>query len=240
MALPKWTDERTEALVAYVGDESPVSQATVAGAAEEFETTPRSISSKLRKMDYEVESVASAATPSFTEAQTEQLRNLLEQNSGVFTFAELAEQMGEEFTAKKVQGKVLSMQLNEHVRPTPKAETVRAYSDEETARFVALVNEGSFIEDIAAEFNRPVASIRGKALSLYRSGEIEAMPKQRESAASAKVDPFESLTDIAEMTVEEIAEALGKTPRGVKTMLTRRGITASDYDGAAKKAKAQA
>jgi transposase-like protein len=240
MALPKWTEERTEALVAYVGDESPVSQATVAGAAEEFETTPRSISSKLRKMDYEVESVASAATPSFTEAQTEQLRNLLEQNSGVFTFAELAEQLGEGFTAKKVQGKVLSMQLNEHVRPTPKPEVVRSYSEEETARFVELVNEGSFIEDIAAEFGREVASIRGKALSLYRSGDITAMPKQREAASTTKADPFEALSNVAEMTVEEIAEALGKTPRGVKTMLTRRGITASDYDGAAKKAKAQA
>jgi len=40
------------------------------------------------------------------------------------------------------------------------------------------------------------------------------------------------------MTVEAIAEAIGKTARGVKTMLTRRGLTASDYDGAAKAAKA--
>ena len=33
MALPKWTDERTEALTNFVGSESPVSQATVAEAA---------------------------------------------------------------------------------------------------------------------------------------------------------------------------------------------------------------
>ena len=39
------------------------------------------------------------------------------------------------------------------------------------------------------------------------------------------------------MTVEAIAEAIGKTARGVKTMLTRRGLTAADYDGAAKAAK---
>jgi len=39
------------------------------------------------------------------------------------------------------------------------------------------------------------------------------------------------------MTVEQIAEAIGKTPRGVKTMLTRRGVSASDYDGAGKAAK---
>ena len=40
------------------------------------------------------------------------------------------------------------------------------------------------------------------------------------------------------MTVEAIAEEIGKTPRGVKTMLTRRGISAVDYDGASKAAKA--
>ena len=34
MAIPKWTDERTETLTSLVGDESPVSQATVASAAE--------------------------------------------------------------------------------------------------------------------------------------------------------------------------------------------------------------
>ena len=46
MALPKWTDERTSALESFVGDESPVSQATVASAAEELETSVRSVSSK--------------------------------------------------------------------------------------------------------------------------------------------------------------------------------------------------
>ena len=50
MALPKWTDERTSALTDFVGGESPVSQATVAEAAENLETSTRSVSSKLRKM----------------------------------------------------------------------------------------------------------------------------------------------------------------------------------------------
>jgi len=47
-----------------------------------------------------------------------------------------------------------------------------------------------------------------------------------------------SIEDIGGMTVEAIAESIGKTARGVKTMLTRRGLTAADYDGAAKSAKA--
>ena len=52
MALPKWTDERTAQLSTFVGDESPVSQSTVAEAADQLETTPRSVSSKLRKMGF--------------------------------------------------------------------------------------------------------------------------------------------------------------------------------------------
>ena len=39
MALPKWTDERTQALTDFVGGESPVSQATVAEAADQLETS---------------------------------------------------------------------------------------------------------------------------------------------------------------------------------------------------------
>jgi len=48
------------------------------------------------------------------------------------------------------------------------------------------------------------------------------------------------MSNIGDLTVEAIAESIGKTPRGVKTMLTRRGLTAADYDGAAKSAKASA
>ena len=44
--LPKWTDERTDTLTNFVGDETPVSQASVAEAAEQLETTTRSVSSK--------------------------------------------------------------------------------------------------------------------------------------------------------------------------------------------------
>jgi hypothetical protein len=45
---------------------------------------------------------------------------------------------------------------------------------------------------------------------------------------------------IATMTVAEIAAAVDKTERGLRTLLTRRGIKVADYDGAAKKAKAEA
>ena len=66
MALPKWTDERTNQLTDFVGDEAPISQATVAEAADQLETSTRSISSKLRKMGYEVELASTATSPTFS------------------------------------------------------------------------------------------------------------------------------------------------------------------------------
>ena len=39
-------------------------------------------------------------------------------------------------------------------------------------------------------------------------------------------------------TTTTFADEIGKTVRGVKTMLTRRGLTCADYDGAARKEKA--
>ena len=85
---------------------------------------------------------------------------------------------------------------------------------------------------------RSVNSVRGKALSLLRSGDIDAIPRQEVTKSNGTTDPFSDIDDISAMTVEAIAEEIGKTQRGVKTMLTRRGLTAADYDGAAKAAKA--
>ena len=84
---------------------------------------------------------------------------------------------------------------------------------------------------------RSVNCVRGKALCLLRSGAISAIPRQENTKGGDKVDPLADV-DVASMTVEAIAEAIGKTARGVKTMLTRRGLSAVDYDGAAKAAKA--
>lgn len=59
MAIPKWTEERTASLTDFVGSESPVTYATVVEAADQLETSPCSVASKLRKMGHEVESSAS-------------------------------------------------------------------------------------------------------------------------------------------------------------------------------------
>ena len=107
-------------------------------------------------------------------------------------------------------------------------------SEGEVESFVSMVNDGSFVEEIADALGKSVNSIRGKALSLLRSGEIGGIPKQKETKGSSKADPLADV-EIDGMTVEEIADEIGKTVRGVKTMLTRRGLQCADYNGAARK-----
>ena len=176
MATPKWTEERTAHLVSFIGDESPVSQATVAEAAEAQETSTRSISSKLRKMGFEVELASAAGGKAFSDAQQATLSAFVVDNSGEYTYAQIAELFeGGNFSPKSIQGKILSMELTEHVKPAPKAETVRTYSEEEEATFISMVNAGAFVETIAEVLGRKVNSVRGKALSLLRAGAIDAI-----------------------------------------------------------------
>ena len=235
MALPKWTDERTQQLTDFVGSESPVSQATVANAADELETSVRSVSSKLRKMGFDVELASASQSKAFSDEQESTLSNFVQDNSGSYTYAEIAENFeGGHFSAKSIQGKILSMQLTEHVKPAPKVETVKSYNEDEEVTFVNMVNDGAYIEQIAESLGRSVNSIRGKALSLLRAGEINAIPKQEHVTGNSKADPLADM-DISDMSVEDIADEIGKTVRGVKTMLTRRGLQCADYNGAARK-----
>ena len=226
MALPKWTDERTQQLVDFVGDSSPISQAMVSDAADDLETSTRSVSSKLRKMGYDVELASSVSNRTFSEDQEATLSNFVTDNSGQYTYADIASSFeGGHFSAKSIQGKILSMELTSHVKPAEKPESVRTYSPEEENTFTTMVNDGAFVEEIAEALGKSVNSIRGKALSLLRSGDIGAIPKQKETKGSSKADPLAEVNDIENMNVEDIADEIGKTVRGVKTMLTRRGLT---------------
>ena len=165
--LPKWTDERTEELTNFVGGESPISQDTVAEAAEQLETSTRSVSSKLRKMGYEVELASAKSSRAFSESQEATLAAFVQDNSGEYTYAEIASHFeGGAFTAKSIQGKILSMELTDHVKPAPKVETPRTYSVDEENTFITMVNDGAFVEAIADKLDRSVNSVRGKALSL--------------------------------------------------------------------------
>lgn len=240
----KWSDEAVATLMSIVGGESPVSAATVEKASttlgEDFSV--RSVAAKLRQLDREVASLAKEKTPAFTDAEGAALADFVNANAGNLTYKEIAESFANgKFTAKQVQGKLLALELTGSVKPAEKVEAARTYTEAEEAKFVAMANAGKFIEEIAEALGKEVASVRGKALSLTRSGEISKIPAQRESHAKNVVDPVDALGDkLATMTVAEIAAAVDKTERGLKTLLTRRGIKVADYDGAAKRAKAEA
>lgn len=238
----KWNDETVNQLLSIVGDESPVSVATVEEAADTLGFTTRSVAAKLRQLDHDVASMAKEKTTAFTEQETDDLADFVENNAGRFTYKEIAEQFADgKFTAKQIQGKLLALELTAAVKPAEKVEIARTYSDAEEAVFIKMAEQGKYIEDIAQALGKTVASVRGKALSLTRKGQIARIPAQRESHAKDQVDPIVALGDrIATMTVAEIAAAVDKTERGLRTLLTRRGINVADYKGADKKAKAEA
>jgi len=238
----KWSDEAVDQLTGIVGQESPVSVGTVEHAAEMLGFTTRSVASKLRQLDYDVASMAKEKTSAFTPEQGVELANYVVNNAGKLTYKEIAENFaGGEFSAKQIQGKLLALELTGSVKPAEKVEVARTYSDAEEAKFIQMADAGSFIEDIATALNKSVASVRGKALSLTRKGQIAKIPAQRVSHAKETVDPVTALgSAITSMTVADIAKAVDKTERGLRTLLTRRGIKVADYDGAAKKAKAEA
>lgn len=237
MSIPKWDEARTEKLQNYVGEESPVSLETVAAAAVELETTTRSVAAKLRKMNYEVETVAAQAS-AFTKEQTDALSAFLAKNSGQYTYGEIANLFAKgQFSAKQIQGKILSMELTETVKPTEKKVYERTFSEADEVVIVKMAAKNAFLEDIAEKLGRNVQEVRGKALSLLRAKQIEAIPASKHVAKT--VDALDGI-ETEEHTVAELAEMIGRSERGVKTMLTRRGVSAKDYDGAGKAEKAAA
>jgi len=237
-----WSDEAVATLNSIVGSASPVSVELVERAAEALGKSTRSIASKLRQLDREVASMAKEKVAAFTAEEGTALANFVTSNAGQYTYKEIAENFREgKFSAKQVQGKLLALELTGSVKPTEKVEVAGKYSEAEEVQFVKLANSGAFIEDIASALGKEVSSVRGKALSLMRKEQISKIPAQRESHAANQVDPVDALgTKIATMTVAEIAAAVDKTERGVRTMLTRRGLDCADYKGKAKKEKAEA
>ena len=239
MPTKKWDEERVATLVGVVGEDmnTEVTHSEVEAAALSLDTSTRSVGAKLRSLGYEVEKVSAVREKTFTEVQENEIKDFLAENSGLYTYAEIATKLFDgKRSSRQVQGKILSMELTDQVKPTDKQEVAKKYTDEEQDVFVKMAEAGAFLEDIADKLGRDLNSIRGKALSLNRQTGL-GIPKQRD-VAKGKEDLLEGLVDkIGEMTVEEIAASIDRTERGVKYMLTRRGLTASNYDGAKKKAK---
>lgn len=237
--MSNWNEERTQLLTNAAGDvNSEISQERVKEIAVDLDISARSVGSKLRKMGFTVQKAVDVARTNWPENVTSELRALLERQPGELTFAEVAQVFqGGTYSTKAVQGKILSMEMTGSVKPTPKAEAVRSYSEEEQATFIEMAGRGASIEAIADALNKTIPSVRGKALSLSKT-EGFVMPAQAKSHAKTKVDPIDDLgNSLKDLTVSEVAKKVGKSERGVKTTLTRRALSCKDYDGAKKAAK---
>ena len=236
----KWTDEAVAQLLEVVGAESPVSALSVEAASKALGVSSRSVAAKLRQLEREVASMAQVKVSAFTPEEGAALSQFVQANAGTLTYKQIAEQFADgKFNSKQVQGKILAMELTGSVKPAEKVEVARTYTESEEAKFIKMAQAGAYLEEIAEAMNKSLASVRGKALSLVRAEVLTKIPEQQFSHAKDSTDPVEALKDISAMTVAEIAAAVGKTERGIRTLLTRRGINVKDYQGLDKKKKAE-
>ena len=216
--------EYTDDMVARMHDvaSAGVTEELIESLMGEFDFPRRSVTAKLRKLGYDVPKKPGAA-PVFSADETDSLASFLESNSGNLTAEEIAEQFaGGKFTARQINGKALSLEMTSHVKPAEKKVTPRTYSEEEESTITSMVNDGKFLEEIADAMGRSVNSIRGKLLSM-------GLKAPQRDKKDAKADPYAGIEDMLDQTVEEIAAAFDKTVRGVKTVLTRRGLSCADY-----------
>jgi len=220
MSKFEYTDEMVERMheVANGG----ITEETIENLMSEFDFPRRSVTAKLRKLGYDVPKKPGAA-PVFSAEETEALATFLQENSGNMTAEEIAAEFEDgKFTARQINGKALSLEMTQHVKPAEKKVTPRTYTEAEEAQIADMVEAGKFLEEIADAMGRPVNSVRGKLLSMGLKA------PQRDKKAT-KSDPYEGIEDMLDKTVEEIAQSFDKTVRGVKTVLTRRGLSCADY-----------
>ena len=220
MSKFEYTDEMVTRMHDVAG--SGVTEEIIESLMGEFDFPRRSVTAKLRKLGYDVPKKPGAA-PVFSADETDELASFLESNSGNLTAEEISQQFaGGKFTARQINGKALSLEMTGHVKPAEKKVTPRTYSEEEESKISDMVEGGSYLEEIADAMNRSVNSIRGKLLSM-------GLKAPQRDKKDSKADPYAGIEDMLDQTVEEIAEEFDKTVRGVKTVLTRRGLACADY-----------
>jgi|TARA_R110000744_G_scaffold221376_2_gene340321 hypothetical protein len=199
-----------------------LTEESIEGLMGELDFPRRSVTAKLRKLGYDVPKKPGAA-PVFSADETTALSSFLSANSGNMTAEDIAEAFADaKFTARQINGKALSLEMTSHIKPAEKKVTPRTYSEAEEAQISTMVSDGAYLEDIADAVGRSVNSIRGKLLSM-------GMKAPQRDKKDVKADPYAGIEDMLDSTVEEIATSFDKTVRGVKTVLTRRGLSCADY-----------
>lgn len=228
-----WSDENVLAIVhKTVENFDEVPQEVIAKLAQELGGSVRAVGTKVRTLGYVVEKAGKKATI-WTEDMEKQLRSFLESNPGAYTYGEVAQILFSTagVTDKQVQGKILSMKLTDKVKPAPKRENVRSYTAEQEETYIKMAKAGASLEEIAEALGVSIPSARGKGLSLVKEERLEAQPVQVTSTAARRKDPLDGI-DVANTNLVALCEATNMTERGVKQMLTRRGLACQDYDGA--------
>jgi hypothetical protein len=223
MSNYKYTDEIVARMRAVVGNE--VTAEAIDALHQELGFPKRSISAKLRSMNFVVPTKVEA--PVFSAEETKSLTDFLVSNSGQFTAEEVSTRFaGGKFSKRQIMGKVLSLELNTHVKKAEKKDKPKTYTANEENLIVKLVGEGKYLEEIADALGKNVNSVRGKLLSM------ELKAPQKNKKAPVEGGSYPDLAKVAPTkTVEElVAHYPGKTARGIKTALSRRGIAAKDYE----------
>ena len=220
MSKFEYTDEMVADMHSVAA--SGVDEDVIESLMEDFGFPRRSVTAKLRKLGFDVPKKPGAATV-FSADETEALSAFLSENSGTYTADEIAATFADaKFTARQINGKALSLEMTSHVKPAEKKAPQRTFSEEEESQIESMVSDDKYLEEIAEALGRTVNSIRGKLLSMG----LRAVQRDKKTSKS---DPYEGIEDMLEQTVEEIADHFDKTVRGVKTVLTRRGLACADY-----------
>jgi len=232
----KWSEERVSELVNKVDpqvQDGVVPYSVIASVATEMEVDPRGVGAKLRGMGYATQKKSDINTKSFSEEDKEEIVTFLEENPGQYTYAEIAAAvLGGEKTTSQIRGKILSLKMTDKVKPSDKKVYQSSFTDDQQEQLIDLVNQGLYIEEISEKLGLTQNQIRGKCLSLRNKEYISAIPPKRDKAAptSKKGGMFAGLEEeLSSLTLEELAERVGKVQQVVKSSLTRAGLSCADY-----------
>lgn len=233
-----WTEELTAKLVSIVGQDTDteISQEVISQTAESLDVGVKNVATKLRHMGYPTEKVATASV--WPDEDTSKLHDYLTNNSGVSTAAETATQLfGEKYSQAQVRGKALSMNLASNFKKVEPKVAESKYTEDETNLIISMTQDGKSIEDISAAIDKEVNSIRGKCLSLVQKNLIEKIPYTSQLKQTTVQSAIDTVEDVTVMTVADIAVAIERTEKGVKAILTNRGLDCVDWKGSERKAK---
>lgn len=218
----EYTDDMVEQIHSVCSE--GVTEEVIESLMAEFDFPRRSVTAKLRRMEYDVPKKPGEA-PKFTDEETSELKAFLQDHEGEFTAEEIASDHFPKFTSRQITGKALSLEMTGSIKPAEKKVTPKTYSEEEEATIVSMHENGAYLEEIAEALGKSVNSVRGKCLSM----QVKVPQRDKKEAKAGAYDDIVAGSDLLSLTFEEIAEKLDKTTRGVKTVLSRRKLACANY-----------